>query len=230
LTADFRLDGVVPWGRTAGEYERFFALDLTAGPLRVLDCGGGPASFVADWGGRGHFAVAADPLYARSAADVAIAFDRAAGPMLEGMRAARHRFRWEIYGRPEAVVDLRRAALDAFLDDLGSTTPHGRYVASRLPTLPFAADSFDLVLCSHLLFLYSDEIDLNSHLMYIREMLRIAPEVRIFPLRGLDGGVSPHLGPVLDALGREAECELQPVPFEFQVGAVRMLRVLRSQR
>jgi len=51
---------------------------------------------------------------------------------------------------------LRESALDAFSTDRQS--PH-RYVPAQLPELPFADNAFDLALCSHLLFTWSDVLD-----------------------------------------------------------------------
>jgi SAM-dependent methyltransferase len=222
---EFRLEGIVPWGRTAAEYEVFFALSGVPPTTRVLDCGGGPASFAAEWGRRGDFVVAVDPIYAVPPRAIAGRFDSTAARMLEGMRAARDRFRWEQYGSPEAVVERRRAALDAFVTDQEASERAGRYVAARMEALPFASGSFDLVLCSHLLFLYSDEIDLQTHLAALREMLRVGREVRVFPLVDMHGQPSTHLPGVIDTLAEEAVAEVEPVPFEFQAGASKMLRL-----
>lgn len=54
-----------------------------------------------------------------------------------------------------------------------------------LPVLPFEQDSFDLVLCSHFLFLYEEQFDYAFHLKAVRELLRVAKpggEVKIYPL------------------------------------------------
>jgi hypothetical protein len=63
MANEFRLDGIVPWGREAEEYELFLALEDLPSSARVLDCGGGPASFTAEWSGRGRVVRAADPIY-----------------------------------------------------------------------------------------------------------------------------------------------------------------------
>jgi hypothetical protein len=64
MPGDFDLGGaVLPWGRNATEYEAFFALSDVSPSARVLDCGGGPASFASEWGSGGRFVVAADPIY-----------------------------------------------------------------------------------------------------------------------------------------------------------------------
>lgn len=227
MANEFQLGGIVPWGRTASEYEAFFALAHARASRRVLDCGGGPSSFAAEWARRGHRTVSVDPLYARSPAQIAADFEPTASRMLQGMRDARARFNWEYYGSPEAVVEKRREALRTFLADRNAPVRAARYVAGRLPALPFADDSFDLVLCSHLLFLYSDELGLDEHLAALREMLRVGAEVRVFPLVDLHGQPSRHLEPVVEWFRPYGSCEIIPVDFEFQRGATRMLRLSR---
>ena len=115
----------------------------------------------------------------------------------------------------------------ASMADLRSATRAGRYVAARLPELPFRTGAFDLVLCSHLLFLYSGDLDLEMHLASFREMLRVGREVRIFPLLDLEGKLSVHLEPTLRALLGSVQVEVLSVPFEFQRGGSRMLRLTR---
>jgi ubiquinone/menaquinone biosynthesis C-methylase UbiE len=223
----FDLGGLVhPWGRNAGEYEAFFNLSDVSASARILDCGAGPASFAAEWGRRGRFVVAADPAYGRPKSEIAADFPATAERMLAGMLKARDRFRWDHYGTPERVIETRRAALDKFLDDFQSLASRGRYVAARLPELPFPPDLFDLVLCGHLLFLYSNELHTASHLAFIKEMLRVGREVRIFPLLDMDGRPSIHVEAVLHA-PLSARMELVMVPFEFRIGDSRMLRLTK---
>jgi ubiquinone/menaquinone biosynthesis C-methylase UbiE len=223
VAREFDLDGVVPWGRTAAEYEDIFALGDVAAGARVLDCGGGPASFAAEWGDRGRRVVSLDPIHALPTHSVRARFEAARGAMLRGMQQAHARFVWSYYPTPESVVDLRERALARFLADR-DVAPGARYVAGALPRLPFAAQSFDLVLCSHLLFLYSDELDTELHRRALREMLRVGREVRIYPLQDMEGRPSRHLEPVLESLRGIAEVELVPLAFEFQRGSTRMLR------
>jgi ubiquinone/menaquinone biosynthesis C-methylase UbiE len=225
MAHEFQLDGVVPWGRTADEYEAFFALHDVARGACILDCGGGPSSFAAEWSERGRRVVAVDPIYAFDARAIRGRFDATCAPMWQGMVSARSRFVWDFYGSPEALVERRRRALDLFLADRRAHESSGRYVAAALPELPFGDRCFDLVLCSHLLFLYSADLTLEMHVASIREMLRVGREVRIFPSLDLDGRESRHLRPTLEALQSEAETELIHVAFEFQRGARRMLRI-----
>src|SRR5262249_50030145 len=115
MAADFDLPGVVPWGRTAAEYEAFFALDDVPASARILDCGGGPASFAAEWGRRGRFVVAADPIYKQRGLDIAANFCETERRMRDGMSKARARFCWDRYGSPEGVITRRWEALTTFV-------------------------------------------------------------------------------------------------------------------
>ena len=226
MSSDFDFGGAVPpWGRSAAEYEAFFALSDVAPSARILDCGSGPSSFVAEWSRNGRYVVAVDPIYRFSARDFLADFDSTAPQMLAGMRKARDRFKWDYYGSPEDVVQRRRDVLTAFIADFQAATRSGRYVSACLPELPFLSESFDLVLCSHLLFLYSAEFDSEMHLSFLREMLRIGREVRVFPLLDMDGKLSAHLEDTIQALRVSTHVELVPLSFEFRSGDSKMLRL-----
>lgn len=225
---EFDLDGIVPWGRRFDEYEAFFGLaDIPPG-TSILDVGGGPASFAAEASARGLNVIAADPLYAAGADAIRRRFEETCADMMAGLRMARYRFRWARYGSPENIEKIRRAALDLFLADF-ELQGHRRYVTASLPRLPFANDAFALGLCSHLLFLYGDELDSAFHVAALRELARVAREVRVFPLVNVDGRPSSHLPVVMAELEEYGLFpELVPVPFEFQVGGTQMLRVRRA--
>lgn len=226
---EFELGGVVPWGRRLSEYQAFFALDELASGSPILDAGGGPSSFAAEARKAGARVVAADPIYALRGDDIRHRFEETADAMRTGMRRASYRFNWSHYGSEEAVHRLRREALELFLEDFEDGKVEGRYVSASLPSLPFEDGSFRVALVSHLLFLYGDDLDFGFHLASIRELLRVAGEVRVFPLVNLDGLPSSHLPGVMRTLRSEgAVTELADVPFEFQKGATRMLRVRRS--
>ena len=124
MSSDFDFGGAVPpWGRSAAEYEAFFALSDVAPSARILDCGGGPSSFAAEWSRNGRYVVAVDPIYRFSARDFLADFDSTATQMLAGMRKARDRFKWDYYGSPEmssnAGVTSSRPSLPIFRQRLG---------------------------------------------------------------------------------------------------------------
>ncbi|MCE2475299.1 MAG: hypothetical protein J4F47_06925 [Alphaproteobacteria bacterium] len=109
------------------------------------------------------------------------------GPALT---AERHRFVWDFCGDTSRLLTTRRQAAERFFTDYSRGGGSGWYVCGELPRLPFATSSFDLALCSHLLFLYSRELGLEFHLHTLLELARVAAEVRVFPMISLDG--TPH--------------------------------------
>ena len=119
-----------------------------------------------------------------------------------------------------------------FLEDFPTGVLEGRYRLAELPNLPFHDCEFDLALCSHFLFTYSNLLSLEFHLDSIRELCRVATEVRIFPLIGQFGAeYSPHVSVVMSRLPAEGyECKIKQVPYEFQKGGNEMLRVRREVR
>ena len=97
-------------------------------------------------------------------------------------------------------------------------------MSASLPMLPFSDSKFDLALCSHFLFLYSDHLDRAAHLASMRELCRVASEVRVFPVVSLDGKTSKHLDSVMAGLSADGiAVSLQPVSYRFQKGATEML-------
>jgi hypothetical protein len=222
----FRLNDVVPWGRSYDEYAAMFALSGADLAGKLLGCGDGPAAFNAVFAGRGGHVVSVDPLYRFTKAEIALRIDETYPVMAAQTRANAQEFVWKHVADVEALTALRRDAMDIFLADYDAGKAEGRYVEGALPVMPFANHTFDLALCSHFLFLYSAHFDLAFHVASIRELCRVAREVRIFPLLELGTVRARHLDPVfaqLADLGYAATIER--VDYEFQRGGDEMLRV-----
>jgi SAM-dependent methyltransferase len=193
---------------------------------RILDCGAGPASFNAEATAAGHRISSCDPLYRFSAADIRRRVEETSETLLAAVREHSERFVWRDIESPEKLGELRLAAMDRFLQDLPAGLEEGRYRDDALPRLHFGDGDFDLALCSHLLFLYSDTLSLEFHVASIREMCRVAGEARVFPLLGAYGEPSAHLVPAIGRL-RDLGYAVQRrrVPYEFLRGANEMLTV-----
>jgi hypothetical protein len=224
----FSLDEIVPWGRSFEEYVGMFGLAEADLSGRILGCGDGPASFNAEATQRGHSVVSCDPVYRFSAAQIERRVHETYDTIMEELRPCVNDFIWDTYGSPEGLGQARLAAMHTFLTDYERGKQEGRYVNASLPTLPFPDNSFDLALCSHLLFLYSDHLSLDFHMQAVEELCRVAKEVRIFPLLDLSSKESIHLEPVTSGL-QSAGCEARfvQVDYEFQRGANTFLRVNR---
>lgn len=98
-----------------------------------------------------------------------------------------------------------------------------------LPRLPFADHSFDLALCANFLFLYSSQHDLDFHVQALLELVRVAREVRVFPLMELGSVLSRHVDSGTDALrGHGLVVDSIQVPYELQRGGNRMMRITQT--
>ena len=222
----FSIDQVVPWGRTLDEYEAMFSLSPQDKAGRILGCADGPASFNAEMTAQGRRVVSVDPLYAFTPEAIAQRGRETFDLVLDQVQRNRRDFVWDRMGSPERLGQLRMEAQHLFLEDFSRGKADGRYIDASLPNLPFAEGSFELALCSHFLFLYSRQFDLEFHVQAMLEMLRVAREVRMFPLRQLGGEPSPHVQGVVAAC-REAGmlAELVTVDYEFMRNGNQMLRV-----
>jgi len=216
----------VPWGRDAAEYTAFLGLNDQRPESRILDCGGGPSSFAAEMVGQGRLVVAVDPLYRLDGPVIERHVAETAHIMHEGLLAAHERFVWDLYGSPDELVARRLTTMRMFLADYDAGRQAARYLDAALPQLPFADRSFDLVLCSHLLFLYDHRFDLAFHTAALLEMLRVGLEARIFPLLDLSGKPSALVAPVAGRLrGIGLRVSMERVGYEFQKGGNHMLKI-----
>lgn len=222
------LEQVVPWGRNAGEYRRMF--DLLPADLagRILGCGDGPASFNAELTAEGRQVISVDPIYAFSSDEIRTRVDATYDSIIGQVKLRPERYIWREFANPDMLGAARLAVMEHFLADYEAGKAEGRYIEASLPALPFGGNAFDLALCSHLLFLYSEQLDADFHVAAVQELLRVAADVRIFPLLALNCELSPHLPVVIEwcrAQGYHAE--VRKVPYEFQVGGDSMLHLHR---
>ena len=211
------LQGIVPWGRSFEEYRRMFGLsdgDLSG---RILGCGDGPASFNAESTAAGHAVVSCDPIYSFATEEIRRRVEETYETILSQVRLHPEQFVWDFFRDADDLGRHRLAAMHRFLGDFDRGKQEGRYRVASLPSLPFADGEFHLAVVSHLLFLYSEHLDAAFHVASALELLRVAGEVRIFPLLTLDRRWSPHVQPVrtaMEAAGYTAE--VVAVPYEFQ--------------
>ena len=221
----FTLDKIVPWGRSFDEYVAMFGLGSEDLEKHILGCGDGPASFNAAVRKRGKRAWSVDPLYVASARQIRQRIDEAYSAILDQLVANQASYVWTTIASPEHLGRIRREAMAEFLDDYEQGTTEGRYLPWELPELPFSDRQFDLCLCSHLLFTYSEHLSAGFHETAMLEMCRVAREVRVFPLLGMSGHPSPHLESVCESLSRHGYAwDIVAVDYEFQRGGNRMLR------
>lgn len=223
-----KLEEVVPWGRTLAEYQSMFSLSETDLNAKILGCGDGPASFNTEMTDLGHSVVSIDPVYQFSAEQIEQRVRAVYEPVISQVKQNSNNYIWKNFQDADELGKVRLNAMEKFLLDYESGKDRGRYLYQSLPSLEFADDQFELCVCSHLLFLYSEQLSLDFHRDSIHELLSIAPDVRIFPLLKLDGEISPYLELVMEDLSNKGyRTQIQTVDYEFQKGGNQMLKISR---
>jgi hypothetical protein len=222
----FNYKEAVPWGRNLDEYRRMFSLSDKDLSRRILGCSDGPASFNAEMQARGYRVTSCDPFYEATLSEIQERIDATYDIVINQTRQNQEKFVWERIKSPDELGQIRMAAMRGFMADYEQGKQDGRYIIAELPTLPFEDKSFDLALCSHFLFLYSDNFSLSFHAEAIMSLCRVAQEVRIFPILNYNAEVSPYLAPICEKLAALAyQATVETVDYEFQRGGNQMLRI-----
>lgn len=221
-----QLEEVVPFGRSLDEYRCMFALSDRDLQKTIIGVGDGPASFNAEMHLLGHPVISIDPVYQFTAHELERRFEQVLEDVIAQVAQHPENWVWSYHKSVDHLRENRRQAFAKFVQDYEFGKNAGRYRVEQLPNLNFENDQFELALCSHLLFLYSDLLDEDFHLHSILEMLRIAREVRIFPLLDLQQNTSCHLPTILTSLdNRHIDYQIETVPYELQIGGNQMLRI-----
>lgn len=222
-----KLNEIVPWGRTLEEYKLMFNLSAADMNARILGCGDGPASFNAEMTELGYFVVSIDPIYQFSATQIKQRVQDIYNPVISQVKQNANRYVWKNFRDADELGEARLAAMEKFLLDYEMGKIKGRYLFQSLPSLELADNEFELCVCSHLLFMYSEQLSLDFHIASIHELLRVSREIRIFPLLKLDGEPSSYVELIIQELSsRGFNIQIQSVDYEFQKGGNQMLKVI----
>ncbi|WP_249716272.1 class I SAM-dependent methyltransferase [Paenibacillus sp. J31TS4] len=222
--------------RSPEEYAAMFALEEPFPAERdVLDVAAGASSYTAEARLHGVRAYAVDPQYAKTPAEME-EFGRREMETAAGKigRLSRH-MDWSFYGSPERQLEIRKRSLERFTADYRKRHEEGEtvYRCGGVPNLPFESESFDLVLCSHFLFLYDEQLPYELHAAAVRDMLRVlrsGGEARIYPLVNLRYEPSAFVERLLGELdGASISYRYEPSELPFMPGSDRLL-VLQKNR
>jgi hypothetical protein len=219
------LSSVIPWGRSLSEYKAMFSLSNDDLSKKILGCGDGPASFNAELTEQNGHVISVDPIYQFNADQIQSRIGEVYSQVIEQVSKHKDDYVWKHIPNVEVLGKVRMQAMRLFLADYGVAKGSGRYLNASLPALPFEDGEFEIALCSHYLFLYSKHVNQNQHILSMKELCRIAKEVRVYPLLSLSNNqASPHLKPVIAELEAGGiNVALVDVHYEFQKGATQML-------
>ncbi|PSF36128.1 SAM-dependent methyltransferase [Aphanothece hegewaldii CCALA 016] len=219
-----QLDQVVPFGRTFDEYTKIFNLSDADFQKKILGVGDGPASFNAEASKKGLKVTSIDPIYQFTKTEIKQRFDEVVDNIINQVRNTPDDWVWSYHQSPEDLKNNRLKALNMFLEDYEQGKQEQRYLIQEVPHLAFQENEFDLALCSHFLFLYSDQLSYEFHLKSLDDILKVSKEVRIFPLLTMMLDLSPYLDAIIkEFTDKGYQIYLEKVQYELQKGGNEML-------
>ena len=222
-----KLKNVVPWGRNLQEYKSMFQLSNKDLKSSILGCGDGPSSFNFEVTKLNGNITSIDPIYQFTKDAIQQKIDETSSVISKQLKQNKNNFIWQHIESVDKLIDIRLTAMSHFIQDYDHGKKEKRYIYNELPNLVFKDNSFDLVLSSHFLFLYSEHFDLQFHIDSILEMCRVSKkEVKIFPLHDLKNQKSPYLEPILNIVQDKGfKTKIIQTNYEFQKGANEFLSI-----
>lgn len=218
-------------GRSYDEYLKMFSLTKKElKDIRILDCGAGASSFTSHLLKEGYDIKAVDILYNKDPKEIKKQCQNDFKTLLDVHSGLDNKVDWNFFKNPEDMIEKRIKVYEDFIKDY-TQYKSTKYIEGHLPSLPFNDNYFDLVLSSHLLFLYHEQLGYDFHMKSIKEMLRISSnEVRIYPivkLRG-EGNKSAFLYRIIDELSDLANFDIVKVDYKFRRGGDEMLKITKT--
>jgi hypothetical protein len=212
----FKTDEVVLLGRTFEEYVGMFGLDqATLRENYILDAASGVSSFCAEANAREYRVSASDRIYTLSADEIERTCSRDLDNMIAQLAGITQNYVWDFFPNLTALRAQRERAYRGFVAEYRQYG-HSRYITTEYPTSSFADGQFDLALVSHFLFLYDEQLDYDFHQRTLLELLRIAHEVRLFPLVNMRTERASAIAKLsADPAFASYDIRIVPVDYEF---------------
>ena len=218
-------------GRSYDEYIKMFSLNKEElKNIRILDCAAGASSFTSHLLRKGYDIKAVDILYNKNPEEIKKQCQNDFNTLLDVHSGLDNKVNWKFFKNPENMIEQRIKVYKEFITDY-SLYKGIKYIEGHLPSLPFNDNYFDLVLSSHLLFLYQDRLGYDFHRKSIEEMLRISSdEIRIYPIVNLrgEGSKSEFLSRIIKELCNLANFEIVKVDYKFRRGGDEMLKITKT--
>ena len=170
----FKIQGPIFIGRSCAEYLKMFNLNLKdLKDENILDCAAGASSFTAKMTDNGYNVKAVDVLYDKDPSFLQKRCKNHLSALIEVLSELEGQFVWDFFKNLDELKKRRMEACHQFFenykDNMGT-----KYIKGDLLNLPFKDNSFSIVLCSHLLFIYDHRLSYDFHINSVNEMLRVS--------------------------------------------------------
>jgi len=217
------IKGPIFIGRGWLEYLKMFKLEeASLANLKILDCAAGASSFTAHLANQGFDVRAVDILYDLKPDELENKCHEHLEMLVKSLSELEYHFVWNFFHNLNELKRYRQNVCREF----GSDYHHHRrrYISANLTRLPFPNNEFNLILCSHLLFIYDHRLNYEFHYNSIKEMLRVCEgELRIYPLVKHHENKSAYVKQIQKDLVDYVVIELVEVDYQFRKGANEMM-------
>lgn len=218
-----KIKGPIFSGRSWREYMEMFNLHNIPQDNNILDVAAGSSSFTAHMHLLGYKVQAVDLLYDQNHQVLCRKCQDHLELLVQALHPLENLFIWKFFKNLEELKEHRMKACREFIDHY-RLYKGDRYLKADILHLPFKDNSFSLVLCSHLLFIYDHRLDYSFHIQAIREMLRVSKgRVCLYPLVKHRRQKSSYVNRIYEDLQSEADMNLVKVNYQFRPGANEML-------
>lgn len=217
----------VLWGHHFSEYQAMFDIPASLSSHKILEIACGPTAVNYELTQNHIQTISCDPWFESDAKKVQKHFLENFDLQIQNIHRHPDRFDVNRYGGLDRLIQKRQEGMQLFFDDYSKGFQEHRYQGLNFKkTLPFENSSFDLALCANYLFTDLVEQNVDFHVAAIKEMARVAYDVRIYPLTNYKAQPSEILGPVLLALQLLGyQVSVQDVSFRFVPESKAMLRI-----
>ncbi len=220
-----KIKGPILTARSFFEYVKMFNLDLDLLKNKnILDCAAGASSFTALMTSKGYKVKALDLLYDKEYQFLKEMCEYHLDVLIKSLSSLKNHFIWDYFKDLDELKKHRLEAQNQFLEDY-KIYKGEKYIKANLTDIPFFENKFSLILCSHLLFIYDHRLSYEFHLNSIKEMMRVAEEVRIYPLIKHRAMKSEFIRKIKDDLMDRAEVKIENVDYEFRKGGNQMMNI-----
>lgn len=224
-----KITGPIFIGRSWMEYIKMFDLNLkTLEDQKILDCAAGASSFTSYMHEQDFEVTAVDLIYDKSPEFLQRRCQKHLQALIDALEKMKQEFVWTFFRNLDELKKHRIKSCQDFYQDYKSGKGK-RYLKGDLTNLPFEDNSFDLLLCAHLLFIYDHRLSEEFHHKAVEEMMRVTrKELRLYPLVKHKGLKSTMVEKVTNSLSDNYESKLVKVDYQFRPGGNQMLVISKK--
>lgn len=216
------------WIYDFSDYQQMYDLTQSDFGKKILDFSAGISSFNAQATARGMQVISVDPAYHLSETDMHAHARTVLHQTISQLEMDPARLQNQSSSLCQKIESLWEKTEKSFLQDYALGKSEGRYQSIKLPLFPYATLQFQLALCTDYVFHHA--LSREKVHAILKELARVAEEVRIFPLLDHNGKMPAELGPLMLYFQQNNYgIEVREVSYHTLKGGNAMLRIWEQE-